>query len=253
MTVTFPRLEACVSCNGRGVAKGGKMTTCRTCRGSGQETRHRGPIIFATNCRACRGTGQVNPDPCPACSGTGSVRRVASVQIDIPAGVADGETFSVRREGSSMGGERGDLIITVAVAKSDVFSRKKNDIYVTVPINLYQAIKGDTVIVPTISGPVEMKIPAGTQPDDVKRLNGRGIYNAATREQGNQFVKIKVDIPRNLTSEQLDLLARCFDPSAMSAEKPAADRNPQDDGKHSSEDSGSGFRQWFEKLGRWLR
>jgi DnaJ-class molecular chaperone len=145
-----------------------------------------------------------------------------------------------------MAGQAGDLIVSVTVERSDIFVRKKNDIYVNVPVSLYQALMGGTIVVPTINGDVEMKIPPGTQPDDVKRMSGRGIFNATTREQGSQYVKVKVDIPRNLTTEQQDLLERCFKPN-RSTDKAHMD------GEAKNDDQKTTSPQWLDRLRDWLK
>jgi molecular chaperone DnaJ len=245
-TINFSRLEVCSSCSGKGVAKGGKMVSCRSCKGTGQETKVKGSFLFSSTCKSCGGMGKINPDPCTSCNGSGSIKRPVSVQVDIPPGVSDGEVFSVRREGNKMAGQAGDLIVSVTVERSDIFVRKKNDIYVNVPVSLYQALMGGTIVVPTINGDVEMKIPPGTQPDDVKRMSGRGIFNATTREQGSQYVKVKVDIPRNLTTEQQDLLERCFKPN-RSTDKAHMD------GEAKNDDQKTTSPQWLDRLRDWLK
>lgn len=193
--------------------------------------------------------GQINPDPCGVCSGLGSVRKTATVQIEIPSGISEGEALSIRREGNRVGGSIGDVIVSFTVERSDIFTRKKNDIYVTVPIPLYQALLGGTVLVPTIDGNVELKVAPGTQPDDVKRMSGRGIYNATTREQGSQYLRFKIEVPRSLSKEQQELIERCFGPSGGPQSRPT---DTDDAGKDSSSE-GSTRHQWFDRLRRWLK
>lgn len=165
-------------------------------------------------------------------------------------GASEGETFNLRNEGNRMAGQTGDLMITVSVEKSDTFTRKRNDIYTTVTVSLLQALKGASVIVPTVSGDVEMRIPSGTQPDDIKRLNGRGIHNATTREQGHQFVKIKVEIPRNLTSTQMELLERSLDPNYRPTASPSHEDTRKDGATDQEEKTGS---KWLDRLRSWLK
>ncbi|PJF17575.1 hypothetical protein PSACC_02668 [Paramicrosporidium saccamoebae] len=189
--------------------------------------------------------GRVNPNPCSPCGGSGVVQKDSTITVDIPAGVADGEAWSVRKEGNRMLGQTGNLIVKVRVDKDSPFLRKKNDIYVTVPISMYEALVGGTIIVPTISGNVEMKIPPGTQPDDVKRMSGRGVYKASTGEQGHQFVKLKVEVPRTITAEQRELLEKCF--GSGSGPRDAESK------KHEESDTKTATNQWFDKLRRWLK
>lgn len=167
---------------------------------------------------------------------------MTTMTISIPPGVSDSETFAIRREGNRIAGQKGDLLVNVTVERSPIFSRKKNDIYITAPINLYQALLGGTIVVPTIDGDVDLKIPPGTQPDDIKRMSGRGIYKESTGERGHQFVKFKIEIPRTLTAEQRVALEKCFNPTTTS------EPNPSQDTKETS-----GFTQWFENLRRWIK
>lgn len=192
--------------------------------------------------------GQINPDPCGVCSGLGSVRKTATVQIEVPSGISEGEALSIRREGNRVGGSIGDVIVSFSVERNDTFTRKKNDIYVTIPIPLYQALLGGTVLVPTIDGNVELKVSPGTQPDDVKRMSGRGIYNATTREQGNQYIRFKIEVPRSLSKEQQELIERCFGPSG-----PHPQANDTDDAGGGSGSEGTTINQWFDRLKRWLK
>lgn len=207
----------------------------------------KGSFYFTITCKACGGMGRVNPNPCSPCGGSGVVQKNSTITVDIPAGVADGEAWSVRKEGNRMLGQTGNLIIKVRVDKDSPFLRKKNDIYVTVSISMYEALVGGTITVPTISGDVEMKIPPGTQPDDVKRMSGRGVYRASTGEQGHQFVKLKVEVPRTITPEQRELLDKCFGTGAGGGDG-KADRK-----SHAEPDNTTATNQWFDKLRRWLK
>jgi len=187
--------------------------------------------------------GQINPNPCTTCGGIGAVRSSATLQVHIPSGVSEGEAVSIRSEGNRIGGSVGDVIISFSIDRSDVFLRKKNDIYVNATVPLHHALLGGTVVVPTIDGNVELKIAPGTQPDDVKRMTGRGIYNASTREQGNQYVKFKVEVPKTLTKEQQELLEQCFNPTRAMG-------NPSTTTKDQQPEQNP---QWLDRLWRWLK
>lgn len=191
--------------------------------------------------------GQINPNPCTACDGIGAVRKSTTLQVQIPSGVSEGEAVSIRGEGNRIGGSVGDVLISFSIDRSDSFLRKKNDIYVNVTVPLHLALLGGIVIVPTIDGNVELKVAPGTQPDDVKRMTGRGIYNASTREQGNQYVKFKVEIPKTLTKEQQELLAQCFNPTrTMSMDNPPTTSTNKDQPPEQTP-------QWLDRLWRWLK
>lgn len=171
------------------------------------------------------------------------------MQVEVPSGVGEGDALSIRREGNRIGGSIGDVIVSFNVERSDTFTRKKNDIYVTAPVPLHQALLGGTVIVPTIDGNVELKVSPGTQPDDIKRMSGRGIYNSTTREQGNQYVKFKIEIPRSLSKEQQGLIERCFGSNEPQEPRPGdAARTGEDEGSSSST-----LNQWFDRLKRWIK
>lgn len=166
----------------------------------------------------------------------------------------EGEYISIHGAGNRLGGQKGDLMVQFVIRKSDVFTRKKNDIYTTVTVGLYDALMGGEVLVPTINGNVQMKITPGSQPDDVRKLSGRGIYNSTTGEQGNQYVKLKVELPRSLSTEQKDLLTRCFSPNKRDyhtdekQSKPSA--SSTDD---QSESPKAQTDSWLDKLWRWFK
>lgn len=153
-------------------------------------------------------------------------------------------------------------MIQFAIEKSNQFIRKRNDIYSTITVDIYDALMGGEVIVPTIKGDVQMKITPGTQPDDVRKLSGRGIYNASTRQQGNHYVTLKVQLPRFLTSEQQKLLEIAFNPSLSSKKaSPEGRKNfSAPDSKHESTEDGTQETtteqkqtdSWLEIFRKWL-
>lgn len=171
-------------------------------------------------------------------------------------GVMEGEYISIPGAGNRLSGQKGDLMVQFVIRKSDVFSRKKNDIYTTVTVGLYDALMGGDVLVPTINGNVQMKITPGSQPDDVRKLSGRGIYNATTGEQGNQYVKLKVELPRSLSAEQKDLLTRCFNPNKRDYHTDEKKQKPFETSTNNDNQSESPKAQtdsWLDKLWRWFK
>lgn len=210
-TVTYQRYEDCGACQGSGVAKGAKLQACKICRGSGQETRSRGGFILSTTCRNCEGTGRINPNPCTSCSGEGLKKVHKTIDVNIPSGISEDTLLSVPGAGNKQNGRPGDLLLQfrvhtsetsfsflmlIQIGKSDKFERKRNDIYTKIKVDFIKAILGGTETVPTIFGDIELKIPPGTQPGDVKRVPGKGILNSKTGEKGHQFVTINVELPR---------------------------------------------------------
>jgi len=172
----------------------------------------------------------------------------------VPSGVGDGDVFSVRGEGSRMAGRIGDLLLQVKVEKSDVFQRKRNDIYYTCQVSLWQALNGTTLTIPTIHGPVEMRLAPGLQPDDLKKLANKGIYNAAQGEQGHQYVRFKIDIPRTLSPEQLRMLDSALNNRPYSTKSDSTPRQEEIEQEEPSIVEGlkDAASKWFQSLRRWL-
>ena len=215
-SVSITRNEACKDCGGSGAKKGTTPETCPVCRGMGQvKSTQRTPIgVFSTNapCQNCHGTGKIIKEPCPTCKGEGKTRKTRTIQVKIPAGIDDGQTISLRGEGNGgfNGGPAGDLYVTVYVKEHKMFKRDGQDIILEMPISFAQAALGATLTVPTVDGKVQYDLPEGTQTGTVFRLRGSGVPNINGRGRGDQYVKVTVEVPRNLSAEQKELL-RKFD------------------------------------------
>lgn len=226
-------IDECDDCHGSGAAAGTHPETCQKCGGTGQ-VRYQQRTPFGTMatmraCDACGGKGKIIKDPCKKCGGQGRVRRTKKLQVNIPAGIDDGQTISLRGQGNVgvNGGPRGDLLVTIRMRPHPIFERNGNDVHCDFPITFVQATLGAELEVPTIDGKVKYRIPEGTQSHTVFRLRGKGIPNLHGRGRGDQYVRVVVEVPRNLTKEQKDLL-RQFDTSA--------------EGKY------SGQKNFFEKI-----
>lgn len=212
------RLEKCPQCGGSGAKSGTSPETCPDCRGSGQvRVSQRTPLgVFQTTktCDRCGGSGRIIRDPCPACSGQGRVRKVLQKNVSIPQGIDDGQSLRITGEGDCgvNGGPNGDLIIRVSVKQDDVFEREGFDIYTEIPISYMQAALGDELMIPTIDGKVKYRIPAGTQNGDSFVLRGQGVPRLYRSGRGDHHVSVRVEVPRNLTKKQADLL-KAFDDS----------------------------------------
>ena len=214
--IPVQRLERCTECSGTGAKSGTTPETCPECGGSGQvRVQQRSPfgvIQTVKACSRCGGKGKVINDPCKACNGMGRVRHSRKITVDIPAGIDNGQTFVVRGQGDegTNGGPTGDLNVTVMVKDDPIFQREGFDIWVDVPVTYAQAVLGDEVVVPTIDGKVSYNIPEGTQPGTTFRLRNKGIQYVNNRGRGDQYVRVNIEVPTNLSSKQKDML-REFD------------------------------------------
>lgn len=210
--VTIDRISTCQDCSGSGAAKGTSAETCTNCGGSGTVTQAQrtalGVFQTQTTCPTCQGKGKIIKKPCPKCAGMGRVRRQQKLKVKIPAGIDDGQSIQLREQGNAgiNGGPAGDLIVTIGIRPHPVFQRDGSNVICEIPISFAQATLGDTLQVPTIDGQVEYKIPEGTQTGTVFRLKNKGIQNVNGRGRGDQYVKVNVEVPKNLSSTQKKIL-----------------------------------------------
>jgi len=200
--ITVPRYELCGVCSGSGAKPGTKKTVCSQCRGSGQVVVSSGFFQMAQTCPRCRGEGSIIQSPCPQCHGEGRQKVSRNIKVKIPAGVDTGSNLRVRGEGEAGSSSRGDLYVVIEVHHHPVFERHNNDILTEIRISLSKAILGGDVIVPTLTGKADMKIPAGTQSGKIFRLKEKGIPDVHGRDIGDELVRVIVDIPVSLTSDQ---------------------------------------------------
>ena len=212
-TVRFQRIIQCSSCSGTG-SKNGSKTKCRKCGGSGQVVMNQrtpfGTIQTSHPCDLCGGSGKVIENPCNVCNGSGHVRYTENLEIDVPAGIDNMQSLNIREKGNAgmNGGPYGDLRVEINVSSHPIFSRDGVDVHCEVPITFVQASLGSNITVPTLDGKAEYNMPSGTQPGDVFRLKGKGIPQIHGYGRGDQFVKIIVEIPRNINDEQASLLSK---------------------------------------------
>lgn len=215
--ITIDRVETCPECGGSGAEKGYTPETCPNCHGTGtvQQTQRTPFGTFASTgaCPNCRGTGKIIKKPCKNCHGTGQERRSRKLSVKIPAGIDDGQSVALRGQGGAgiNGGPVGDVIVTVSIRPHPLFQRDGYDVWCEVPISYAQACLGDKLIVPTIDGKVEYTMPAGTQPGTVFRMRGKGIQSVNNRGRGDQFVKVTLEVPKNLSDNQKELLRKLED------------------------------------------
>lgn len=208
------KVETCDKCKGTGCAEGTTPEICPDCKGRGSVTRTArtpfGMMQTQEPCSRCGGTGKIIHQPCPTCKGKGKVRRSRRIKVDIPAGIDDGQTISLRGLGNAgrNGGPAGDLLVTVSVRSHPQFEREGTSILYELPVSIVQASLGAEVEVPTIDGKVKYTVPEGTQSGTVFRLRGKGVPYLHGGGRGDQFVTVRVVTPKNLTVEQKDLLRK---------------------------------------------
>jgi len=219
--IQIPRHETCSTCTGSGIKPGSQPQTCPTCQGSGYVAISQGFFSMTRTCTQCRGRGTIIKDPCRDCRGTGRVKRTRKVKVKIPAGVDHGSRLRLAGEGEAgfRGGPPGDLYIGLRVRSHSIFKRDGNNIVCEVPISFAQAALGAEIKVPTLNGRVRLKIPPGTQTNKIFRLKGQGVPYLRSSGRGDQWVKVVVETPVNLTGEQKELLMR-FKELSQDSEQP---------------------------------
>jgi len=208
--VKIRRLETCTSCHGKGSASGRGPSVCGNCRGQGQLRYQQGFFSVARTCPACGGTGSVIGDPCTACRGEGRAATEIKLSVKVPPGVEEGTRIRYSGEGDSgrRGGPKGDLYIILAIRPHDFFERRGYDLYCVIPISFPQAALGAEFEIPGIDGPINIKVPEGTQSSREIRIRGRGVPHLNEKGNGDLIVKVVVQIPRKLNRAQRELVTK---------------------------------------------
>ena len=198
------KLDLCDKCEGSGAAPGSRAVTCPTCRGRGQVVSSRGFFQVSQTCPSCRGLGEVIDHPCDRCGGEGRVEKTSRIKIKVPAGISHGSRLRSSRNGEAgvRGGGQGDLYIVVHVKEHPIFQREEDSLFCEVPISFATAALGGEVPVPTLEGKASLKVPAGTQSGQSFRLRGKGVIHVNSRERGDLFARVLVEVPTHLNSEQ---------------------------------------------------
>ena len=206
--VKIDTMVECDSCNGKG---GHGEKTCQTCHGSGQVTSEQRTIFgsFATRstCQTCHGKGVTYDTKCSKCHGEGRIRENKTVEVKIPAGVDTGNKLRLNGKGEAgiNGGSNGDLYLEFKVKSHPLFERDENDVYLTLPITITEAVLGCKKDVPTLNGTVKLSIPAGSKTNDKHRLKGKGIADPQTGRKGDMYVIIDIHIPKKISRDQKKL------------------------------------------------
>ena len=211
-TVSYDCVSSCDECHGTGAKPGTQPKTCSVCGGSGRVTiSQRSPFgVVQTQraCDACHGKGKIIDSPCPKCGGSGRKRRTKTVDITVPAGIKDQQILNVGGRGNAgyNGGPSGDLHVYVNVQPHPVFERRGDDVWCNLPLTFAQAALGAEVVVPTLDGKVSYQVHEGTQPGDVFKLKGKGIQRLNGRGKGDQYVRVTIEVPKNLNAKQKNLI-----------------------------------------------
>lgn len=208
--ISYARIESCPSCGGNG---GSDAETCSKCGGRGQVTvQQRTPFGYmqsAQACDACGGKGKIIKNPCKDCRGSGLLRKNKVIEVNIPAGIDDGQRISLRGQGNAgaNGGPAGDLYVSVSVRRHNVFTRDGFDLLCDLPITFVEAALGAKITVPTLEGEGELTIPEGTQSGTTFNIKGKGVQMLNGKGRGDLLVTVEVEVPKGLGKKQKDALA----------------------------------------------
>jgi molecular chaperone DnaJ len=210
----------CSTCHGTGARPGTLPKPCPNCGGRGTVTSNQGLFGLSSRCPNCQGAGTIVEDPCPTCKGSGSEVRTRELRVRIPPGVRDGGNIRLRGQGEpgQAGAQPGDLIVRVHVTPHPLFGRDGDNLTIGVPLTFAEAALGTELKVPTLDGPVTLKVPAGTQNGRTFRVRGRGVP-ATRRPAGDLLVTVSVAVPTKLSRREKDVLAEF---ASLSDESPRA-------------------------------
>ncbi len=206
--------EKCTTCNGTGAKSTSDIETCPDCKGQGfvrtQQRTIFGVMEGQTTCSKCGGSGKIIKNKCPDCQGKGYKHIKRDLEVNIPAGINAGQQIVIKGKGERgiNGGDNGDLYLEIVIVPHEYFKREGNDIHINVPISVIDAILGKKIDVPTVYGDVEVDVPAGTQPDQVLRLKGRGVKDLRTSAPGDQYIHVQIKTPTKISKEQKELLEK---------------------------------------------
>ena len=224
--------DTCTTCHGTGAKPGTSPETCSKCNGTGQITYTQqtmfGSVRNVTTCPDCNGTGKIIRDICTACHGTGYTSSRKRIQVNIPAGIDDGQSIRIREKGEPgvNGGPRGDLLVEVQVTRHPIFQRQDMNIFSTAPITFAQAALGGDVKISTVDGDVLYTVKPGTQTDTKIRLKGKGVPSLRNSNvRGDHYVTLVVQTPTKLNEKAKEAL-RAFDEAC--GNRPAAEAKAAD-------------------------
>jgi molecular chaperone DnaJ len=213
-TLDLQMMIGCERCGGSGCAPGTHADRCPTCEGSGEVRQVRrsllGQIVTAGPCAECNATGQIIPNPCEECGGAGRVNGSASIDVDVPPGIDDGQQLRLSGRGPAAprGGHPGDLYVAVRIVRHPDLERRGDELWYQLPVSIVQAALGTQIEIETLDGTREVDVAAGTQPGARLRLRGLGVPSLRTKRRGDLVVEVRVDVPMRLNDEEAELLAK---------------------------------------------
>jgi molecular chaperone DnaJ len=206
--IEFSYKKSCSVCNGTG-AKDGKLSTCSTCKGQGQVYMKQGFMTFSQTCPHCQGTGSAATDKCQSCHGNGYEEVKEKVTVKIPKGIDSDNRLRVSGKGNiGKKGSRGDLYVTFTVKPDKHFIRDGNDVYIEIPVFFTQAVTGDTITIPSLTGELELKLNVGTKDKQHFTFRGEGIDDVHGHNKGNLIAQVNITYPTKLNDEQLTLITK---------------------------------------------
>ncbi|MGH8102844.1 MAG: molecular chaperone DnaJ, partial [Chthoniobacterales bacterium] len=202
--IEIRKLDLCPKCEGTGAELGSRTISCPTCDGRGQVISSRGFFQISQTCPRCRGVGQIIEKPCRQCHGEGRIERSSRIKLKIPAGISEGSRLRSSRNGEAgiRSGPPGDLYVVVHVKEHEIFRRDEDNLYCEVPIAFWIAALGGEVLVPTLEGSAQLKVPAGTQSGHVFKLRAKGIVHVSGHARGDLLARVIVEVPTHLDAEQ---------------------------------------------------
>ena len=209
-SITLQRMVSCDVCAGAGTKPGTKPTTCPDCKGSGSKSVSQGPMQFRQPCPRCMGSGRLPGDPCAACGGTGRVLRPDTIRVNIPPGAEPGKRIRLRGKGEAglRGGPAGDLYITPRIRPHALLTRIGNDLSMELPMTIGEALRGAHIDVPTPSGTIKVKIPAGAQSGQQLRIKGKGVAAHGQTPAGDLYLRLMVRVPQQERCRRSDRQTR---------------------------------------------
>ena len=206
--IEFTYKKACKDCKGTG-AKNGKLSTCKQCNGQGQVYMKQGFMTFSQTCPACNGAGSAPSDPCKSCHGAGYTQEKETVTIKVPKGIDSDNRLRVSGKGNiGKHGTRGDLYVTFSVEPDKHFQRDGNDVYIAIPVFFTQAVAGETLSIPSLTGELELKLDIGTKDKQHFTFRGEGIEDVHGHGKGDLIAQVNITYPKKLNEEQLELLTK---------------------------------------------
>ena len=218
--IEFSYKKSCKECSGTG-AKNGKLSTCKQCKGQGQVYMKQGFMTFSQTCPVCHGTGSAATDACKSCHGEGFDEVREKVTVKVPKGIDTDNRLRVSGKGNiGKRGSRGDLYVTFEVKPDKHFIRNENDVYIEIPVFFTQAVAGDSLTIPSLTGELELKLDVGTKDKQHFTFRGEGIDDVHGHGKGDLVAQVNITYPKKLNSEQEALLTQLQESFGIEESKP---------------------------------